>query len=53
MLMLELQTVSFEWLSAAAALDEARAAFTSWGPAVQPPPTPAQGAASAWPLPSP
>lgn len=44
----------FGWLSrcggAVGALDEAGPAFTSWGPAVQPLPTPVQGAASAWPL---
>lgn len=54
MLMLELQAVSFVWLSgcggAVLALDEAGQAFTSWGPAVRPLPTPVQGATLAWPL---
>lgn len=54
MLMSELQAISFVWLSgcggAVVALDEAGLAFLSWGPAVQPLPTPVQGAAPAWPL---
>lgn len=57
MLMSELQAVCFVWLSrcagAVVALGESGPAFMSWGTAVQPLPSPVQGAASAWPLPRP